>query len=469
MERVTVKKYYFLFIFFLVLMGLNLFPLVSATNFIYVNPNATPVWPYGTPGSACNTIQDAFNAIADVNEGTSGPTDNDLVTRGNNFLILVQDASPSYVEVAEITNYVTSTTYDIYVKNDTNHSPHVNGQIRVENEWVTIDGLRVEGGAVSDDINGWSAILVNVNNVFIRNCWGYNVNSDNNGDTGIVITATSEGGVFIANNICYGNNSGIRTTGSATVIWSNICYSNRVKANTGSHGIRAGTSGTNCVFAQNRCYGNYRGIEIRGFSDNTRIFNNLCYNNDLDGISVRANSAGNPCTNFRVFQNTVFGNLESGIRIHAENDDVLNVAIFNNLITDNGRYAVEGISGGGNNITYDLGLGGVNYNMSYNNGLGDHNIGANWLAQNTNANPKYINTIQSDPQFLMVSNNSPVIDRGGDSSGYGTWPNDFWGDPRPFDNPYFPNPYSIYDIGADEFYVLVHDLDHFIVSHDTSA
>ncbi len=194
----------------------------------------------------------------------------------------------------------------------------------------------------------------------------------------------------------------------------------------------------------------------------SRIFNNLSHDNYLDGLSCVGMNAG-AASRFRVFQNTIYNNGANGILLDGLTDDaVLLVAIFNNLITHNTGYGVNAIG----TVTYDPGLGEVNYNNSWNNTAGIHNIGGFWGTRNISADPDYKSTTLGDADFLKIQTSSTCIDQGGDSSPYGTWPDDFWGDPRPYDHPAHDNPYSYYDIGCDEYYVPVQQLDRFVISHD---
>ncbi len=93
--------------FFLILALLAFYPVnevFSATLTIYVNQSGAPLYPYDTPATGFPTIQAAVNAIANVNGG--GPPDLDLVTQGNDFIILIQTGD--YTETVEVGDYITS-------------------------------------------------------------------------------------------------------------------------------------------------------------------------------------------------------------------------------------------------------------------------------------------------------------------------------------------------------------------------
>ena len=421
----------------------------SATNIIYVDPAGSQTSPYTNQVTACTTIQFAIDEIAAINGGT------DLDAQGNSFVILICDGVYSTGTVV-VAGYNTSSSNDILIRNEDGDSPEIlNIVVQLSNRYVTFQGIRVNTG------NGQSGIVVYANDVTVRGNEVYNVSGAAK-DSGIVIEQSTSGNVMIVGNLCHDNTVGIRSIGDFTAMWSNICYDNT------GQGIRAGgLAGNNIEIAQNRCYGNGIGIDIRGGSDSSTIFNNLCYGNTYGLRCYTENFAS--AIDFKVFQNTIYNNSSDGIYLHDNGPvgvDVVGVAIFNNLITHNGGYGVNSTG----TVTYDPGLGGVDFNDSFANGLGPHNIGAaNWLSNNISTNPQYISTDPVSLDFLKVSNTSPCIDRGRDSSAYGTWPNDFWGDPRPFDHPGHTNYISFYDIGADEFFVSSADLHHFVISHNTNA
>ena len=350
-----------------------------------------------------------------------GPADPDLVTQNNRFIIRVQNGT--YPEQVDVEGYITDAAHDIFIINDTGHAPIIAERVNIRNQWVTFQGLSVDGGS---GISGISGIDIRSNNIVVRGCKVYNVYTGADHSSGIYAYDDTSEGVYIVGNECYNNSIGIRSRGCQTVIWSNICRDNTRDGNDNSQGIRTGLQGTNIEIAQNRCYGNYEGIRIRGLSDVSRIFNNLVYNNISDGIECEGTGTGKT-SRFRVFQNTIYNNGGDGIRLNGETDDVTLVAIFNNLITHNTGYGVNAIG----TVTYDDDMGNVNFNNSWNNTAGIHNIPVlSWGSENISADPDYISTTVGNADFLKIQTTSTCIDKGGDSSPYGTWPDDFWGDPR---------------------------------------
>jgi hypothetical protein len=171
--------------------------------------------------------------------------------------------------------------------------------------------------------------------------------------------------------------------------------------------------------------------ESGGLLENIKIYNNIAYNNTLNGISVSENgdASTKPMKNIYIVNNTFYNNGTSnwGGCVSLENADADDVVIRNNICSQNVYYQIL-IENSGNNVTID------------------HNLidGYRGYEDTETYGTDYV---EGEPLFLSASGadfhlqqNSPAIDKGSSSDAPG---DDYEGNVRPYGNGY--------DIGAYEY------------------
>ncbi len=396
----------------------------AATITMYVDQgNGGAAVDYDTVAKAAAAIQDAIDHIVTLT--TLNLTDNG----GDNVIIYVLNGT--YQETIDTTPggaFTTSAAYDIVIRNYPGHSPLIlNRLVTLGSPFITFLGFVVDGGAGGTGIN--------INTTDCKVLYNEVMNVGNNAaDEGIADPNGNQRNQIIGNR-CHDNAKGIRVRGDYTVCRSNVCYDN---VNGG--GIRHGTTGRWCVISHNLLYNNdTAGISLVQ-ADNAWIFNNICYGND-DGINLGGSSGGH-----KIFNNTFFKNNIDGIYLST---DTKTVSFFNNLCVSNVQDGIQ--TAGGTTYTADR-----NNNNSYGNGGVDYNNYAP-AGNDISLDPVFVSTASGNADFMKLSfttsMSSPCIDRGLNAGSY-PMSNDFWSQTRPYDHPNVANGSSIYDIGADECYML---------------
>jgi hypothetical protein len=175
--------------------------------------------------------------------------------------------------------------------------------------------------------------------------------------------------------------------------------------------------------------------ENGGLLENIRIYNNLVYNNRLNGIEIgnwgEEGVAKRPIKNISIVNNTAYknGSGDWGGGFHLENPDVSNVLVRNNIFSQNLTYQML------NEVNLAPGILKVDHNLI--DGFREFDGETRGRAY-----------VEGDPQFVDPSENnfklresSPAIDRGSASEAPSS---DFEGGSRPLGR--------AHDLGAFEYH-----------------
>ncbi len=180
------------------------------------------------------------------------------------------------------------------------------------------------------------------NNIVVQNCHTYN-------------TVSSGIGLFFgkniairANEVALANTTGNQENITVEDIENFVISYNHVhdggKSKIGGEGIDAKGDSRNGKIFSNRVHGlNRQGIYVDAYSGklaDVHVYNNTVYSNASDGITV-GNEASGHLDNVYVYNNVVFNNKWSGIKIWGGGQPgnthaMENVYIFNNTVTKNG-------------------------------------------------------------------------------------------------------------------------------------
>lgn len=244
--------------------------------------------------------------------------------------------------------------------------------------WGTnnINHIRFRNVEVKNSL--WSGVLTGRGVNFLEFIGGkYHDNGSNNGDHGIYLESSDcliEGGEFY-NNVGFG-----------------------IHIFNGYTNIPAARNNRNVV-RRTRSHDNDKGM-VLGSGDNNLAYNNLLYDNTIDGVQI-----GYGCTNTKFYLNTVYSNGGSGIQVRS-------------------------------NIPSTI----LKNNIAYNNGTDIQDLGSGTTKTNNhltaNGNPLFVNAGAGN---FSLQSGSPCIDAGAPLPAI---TDDFDGNPRPVN--------GVYDIGACE-------------------
>ena len=277
------------------------------------------------------TIQAAVDAIAVLDGGGVNLTEN--------WVIII--AGGAYNEDVLISGYDTSGG-NITLQAGAG-TPDINGNMRIEDDNVTIDGIWLHHN--QSDVDG---IHIRGHNVTIQNCKVYDVNNGSGTHDSIYVWDDMTG-VIIINNIVDNGTLGIRTRGINTQIIGNEVL------NCSGEGIRAGIVASGAVISGNTVHHNgQEGIHANA-SSGTVVDNNTVYENAGGGIHV--NSTGSTASvNIVVQNNTVNNNGNYGIKINTSDNggDLSGLIITGNTVTYNDTWGFEFSIG--NSTTLDCSL-----------------------------------------------------------------------------------------------------------------
>ena len=292
-----------------------------------------------------------------------------------------------------------------------------NGTTWQPQEYIILDGLRIEGNNVNDIFN-ISHDSSNSNkygqNITIQNCELIDALNK-----GIHVGSNSPTNKFINLEISGTSNSGSQGGNGIFVTSSDNLIERCEVYNSANEGIYiSGASASNNLIQYNTLYNNTRsGITVSGGTDN-KIFNNISRNNTLSGVWLT--SAANQT---KIYHNTTVSNFY-GIALNG--GAVSGSQVLNNIAYSNSNTGIRDINS--NNAT-------IQDNLSFDNIF-------QYKPETLNAN-----NIIADPLFIDVSTNnfelsscSPAIDAGQTITEVTT---DFNGTQRPQNNNY--------DIGAFEY------------------
>jgi hypothetical protein len=175
--------------------------------------------------------------------------------------------------------------------------------------------------------------------------------------------------------------------------------------------------------------------ESGGLLENIRIYNNIAYNNALNGISVSSNGEAiykHPMKNIYILNNTFYGNGNAawGGGISIENPDASQVFIRNNICSQNQSFEIS-----------------VSVDIPPKNVTVENNLLYSYKADAEDGEVTGVNFVEGDPLFVNpaaadfhLKAGSPAIDRG---SAANAPAEDFDGVARPQGQGY--------DIGAFEY------------------
>jgi parallel beta-helix repeat protein len=186
--------------------------------------------------------------------------------------------------------------------------------INVNASYTTFDGLVVDarncyenGGFYITNNGSTTTTNVTIKNGTIRNATG-GYSSPSAAPNGIAMNGGVTNHVFQNNDIYDIKGHGIYNKGSANLIEGNRIYSWSQQSDISAYGIQVycyGCTASNNIVRNNSIHDYQYGIILSSGSNNT-AYNNLVYNNAIDGIRIRYN-----CTNCTVYSNTIFSNKSS--------------------------------------------------------------------------------------------------------------------------------------------------------------
>jgi hypothetical protein len=173
--------------------------------------------------------------------------------------------------------------------------------------------------------------------------------------------------------------------------------------------------------------------ETGGLLENIKVYNNIAYNNQYNGINISENGPdtfSHPLKNIYVVNNTFYNNGNStwGAGILIGNPDAEDVVIRNNICSQNGIAQIQ-VEASVKNLTIDYNL------IDGYRGYATETYGTDYVE----GDPLFVSTSGAVPDF-QLQQNSPAIDKGSSSDAPA---DDYEGNVRPYG--------SGYDIGAYEY------------------
>ncbi|MHC4664130.1 MAG: right-handed parallel beta-helix repeat-containing protein, partial [Planctomycetota bacterium] len=281
-------------------------------------------YPYNTMATAFNGVAQISDRIAEVNSGSPGGSDYDLVSQMKGSTVIIAGGTYASQTMTISSSFITDATYNITVQNETGQTPVIDTTGSCVSIWApytTISGITATGATSTYD-QGFMPVA---DNVTIQYCNAsgnyYGIESRRYTDgvdpfDGITIQHCT-----ISNNTKYG----LLFWGGYTNldIYNCSIYNN-------PEGVRVAAIYHTLVFKK----GEPNGVSIR---------KNKIYENTINGILLDSSGTSYKVRDVEIFENRIYNNTDAGIWV-AEGCDVQAepVIIKNNIIynTANQDYAV---------------------------------------------------------------------------------------------------------------------------------